>query len=283
MNRSIHPALKGKTALITGGSGVLCSAMARELARQGVTVALVGRTLSRLEAVADEINSAGYEAIAMECDVLDRGSLASVRDRVAALWGGLDILVNGAGGNSPKASTGSETWAASREPGTPGSGFFDLDPEGFRDVLDLNFMGSFLPVQILGPLLLGREGASIINISSMGSFSPMTKVPAYCAAKAAINNFTSWLAVHFADAGIRVNAIAPGFFSTEQNRTLLWNPDGTPTPRTGKILTHTPMRRLGDPRDLTGSLLWLCDPVEAAFVTGVVIPVDGGFMAYSGV
>jgi len=192
------------------------------------------------------------------------------------------VLVNGAGGNDPGASTAVETHADLPEAGGV-QGFFELSPDAVDRVFDLNFQGTFLPTQVLGKALLGRPGATIVNVSSMGSYSPMTKVPVYCAAKAAVNNFTQWMAVHFATSGVRVNAIAPGFFSTEQNKTLLWNPDGTPTARTKKILDHTPLRRLGTPGDLSGTLIWLCDPDASGFVTGAVIPVDGGFLAYSGV
>lgn len=256
--------------------------MARRLAAQGYAVALLNRTLEKAEALAQTMVEAGGEARAFGCNVLDSASLEAALAGVLAWKGHLDILVNGAGGNDPAASTAVETFAELPDAGGL-RGFFDLKPDAVAQVFDLNFQGTFLPTQILGRALVGRPGATIINISSMGSFSPMTKVPAYCAAKAAVNNFTQWLAVHFASSGIRVNAIAPGFFSTEQNRTLLWNPDGSPTARTKKILDHTPLGRLGTPADLTGTLEWLCDPDASGFVTGAVIPVDGGFLAYSGV
>lgn len=272
----------GRVAAVTGAGGVLCSEMARALGRSGWSVAVLNRTPEKGEAVAQSIREEGGEAQAWACDVLDSASLARVRDGIAAWKGGLDLLVNGAGGNDPGGTTGVETHQAlANSPGL--RGFFDLEPEAVGRVLDLNFLGTFLPCQVLGPLLLGRPGASIINVSSMGSFQPMTKVPAYCAAKAAVNNLTNWLAVHFASSGVRVNAIAPGFFSTEQNRTLLWNPDGSPTARTRKILDHTPLGRLGQASDLTGTLLWLADVEASGFVTGAVIPVDGGFLAFSGV
>lgn len=272
----------GRVAAVTGAGGVLCSAMAKALGAAGWAVAVLNRTPEKGEAVAQVIRDAGGEARAWSCDVLDRASLEAARNGILEWKGGLDLLVNGAGGNDPGGTTGVETHEAlATNPGL--KGFFDLDPAAVGRVFDLNFLGTFLPCQVFGPALLGRPGASILNISSMGSFQPMTKVPAYCAAKAAVNNLTNWLAVHFAPSGIRVNAIAPGFFSTEQNRTLLWNPDGTPTARTQKILTHTPLGRLGSPEDLVGTLLWLADPGASAFVTGVVVPVDGGFLAYSGV
>lgn len=272
----------GRVAAVTGAGGVLCSAMARALGAAGYAVAVLNRTAEKGEAVARAINEAGGEAKAFCCDVLDRPSLEAARDALKAWKGGIDLLVNGAGGNDPGGSAGVETHEAlAANPGL--KGFFDLDPAAVGRVLDLNFLGTFLPCQVFGALLLGRPGATIVNISSMGSFQPMTKVPAYCAAKAAVNNLTQWLAVHFAPSGLRVNAIAPGFFSTEQNKTLLWNPDGSATARTQKILAHTPLGRLGVAEDLVGTLLWLADPAAAGFVTGAVIPVDGGFLAYSGV
>lgn len=276
-NPASHPGLRDKIAFITGGGGVLCASMAEALAAQGVKVALFNRTLAKAEAVSQRIQAAGGSALAIAGNVLDEASLQAARDQVSQAWGPVDILINGAGGNNPLATTDNETCA---DPAT--KGFYDMDPEAFRGVFDLNFSGSLLPVRVFGPQLEQTRG-TIINISSMGSYSPMTKVPGYCAAKAAINNFTQWLAVHFAPAGIRVNAIAPGFFSTEQNKHLLWQADGSPTARTRKIIDHTPMRRLGKPEDLHGALLWLCDAGASSFVTGTVVAVDGGFMAYSGV
>ena len=257
---------------------MLCRAMALGLGAAGARVVIVNRTAEKGEAAAQAVRAAGGSALAISCDVLDTASLTAAKQRVDAELGGCDILINGAGGNHPAATTAGETYQA----GQPG-GFFGLTEEGFRSVFDLNFMGTLLPIQIFAHDMIGRDGASILNVSSMASFSPMTKVPAYAAAKAAVNNFTSWLAVHFAESGLRVNALAPGFFSTEQNKHLLWNPDGSPSPRTQKILAHTPMRRLGVPEDLVGPVLWLCDPNASAFVTGIVVPVDGGFMAYAGV
>jgi Dehydrogenases with different specificities (related to short-chain alcohol dehydrogenases) len=277
--------LRGKVALITGGSGVLCSAMAKGLAGAGAKVALLGRSLDKVEAVASEIRGSGGEALALSADVTKKDELAAARARLLDAWGSLDLVVCGAGGNKPGGTTSRERSGSdpSAADFTGQGSFFAMEEDALRYVFDLNFMGSLLPCQVFGADLAGKKGASIIFISSMGSFSPMTKVPAYCAAKAAINNLTQWMAVHFAEAGIRVNAIAPGFFSTEQNKHLLWNPDGSPSPRTARIIDHTPMRRLGLPEDLVGPLLWLCDESSSGFVTGAVIPVDGGFMAYSGV
>jgi NAD(P)-dependent dehydrogenase (short-subunit alcohol dehydrogenase family) len=277
--------LSSKVAVITGGGGILCGAMARALGADGVKVAILNRTAAKGETVARQIRDAGGEAVSLSANVLDRTSLEAAREEVKKRWGGCDILLNGAGGNHPRGTTATETWeGTSSTVVTTGPGsFLDLDESGFRAVFDLNFMGTLLPTQVFLPLLLGRPGATIINVSSMGAYRPMTKVPAYCAAKAALNSLTNWMAVHFAEAGLRVNAIAPGFFSTEQNKALLWNADGSPTARAKKIVDHTPMRRFGRPEELVGALRWLCDDKASGFVTGAIIPVDGGFSAYAGV
>jgi NAD(P)-dependent dehydrogenase (short-subunit alcohol dehydrogenase family) len=275
----IHENLNGKTAVITGGSGVLCSEMARELSRHGVNVAILNRTAEKGEAIASEINESGGKAIAAAADVLDRSSLESAKEEVLKSFGRVDILINGAGGNHPDAITAAETF----DPESSGKTFFDMDEKGFSQVFASNFTGTFLASQVFGRELLKQESPIIINISSMSAYSPMTKVPAYSAAKSAINNFTMWMAVHFAETGMRVNAIAPGFFLTSQNRNLLLNEDGSHTARSEKIIAHTPMKRFGKPNDLLGTLLWLADGEYSGFVSGVTIPVDGGFMAYSGV
>lgn len=282
MNLSMKPDLTGKVAVITGGAGVLCSEFAKALAICGARVAVLGRTLSKAEAVVAEIASMGGEAIAVSVDVTDSASVKAAHAEVLERLGPCDILINGAGGNNPRATTDKEYFELGDIDADTKS-FFDLDEEGIEYVFNLNFVGTLLPTQAFAQDMIGREGCTILNVSSMNAYTPLTKIPAYSGAKAAISNFTQWLAVHFSKVGIRVNAIAPGFFSTEQNKKLLWNEDGTPTARTGKILAATPMGRFGSPEELLGALLFLVDEKSSAFVTGIVIPVDGGFSAYSGV
>ena len=274
--------LSGKVAVVTGAGGVLCSEFAKVLARAGAKVALLNRTQEKAQKYADEINAAGGVAIAYGCNVLDKAQTYAVAEQVLCDLGPCDILINGAGGNNPKATTDKEYY----EDGDIDSdtkSFFDLDEEGVESVFNLNFLGTLIPTQAFARQMLGREGCCILNISSMNAFTPLTKIPAYSGAKAAVTNFTQWLAVHFSRQGIRVNAIAPGFFSTAQNAKLLWNEDGTPTARTGKILAATPMGRFGESKELSGALLFLLNNEAAGFITGVTIPVDGGFSAYSGV
>src|SRR4051794_18056052 len=244
----IHENITGRVAVITGGSGVLCSEMARELARHGVKVAILNRTAEKGQKVVDEIVQSGGTAIAIAADVLDKVSLENAREIILESFGSVDILINGAGGNPPDAITGSETY----EQNGSGQSFFELDPKGFSQVFDSNFIGSFLASQVFGKALLEAKAPVIINFSSMSAYAPMTKVPAYSAAKASINNFTMWMAVHFAEKGLRVNAVAPGFFLTNQNKNLLLNEDGSYTARSKKIITGTPMKRFGKPEDLIG-------------------------------
>ena len=273
--------LSGKVAVVTGAGGVLCSDMARALAACGAKVALIGRTMEPLLAVAETIKAEGGVAAAYTANVLDRAALEAAAEKIHAELGKVDILLNGAGGNNPRATTEKEYYE-SGDLDADTKSFFDLDDEGVQTVFNLNFSGTLIPTQVFAKDMV-ETGGNIINISSMNAYTPLTKIPAYSGAKAAINNFTQWLAVHFSRTGIRVNAIAPGFFSTKQNAALLWNADGTPTARTGKILAATPMGRFGKSEELLGALLYLVSDEAAAFVTGVVIPVDGGFSAYSGV
>ncbi|MBO4406091.1 MAG: SDR family oxidoreductase [Clostridia bacterium] len=270
-------------AVITGAGGVLCSMFAKAMAKKNYAVALLDLNEEAAKKVASEIASEGGEARAYKADVLNKADLERVHAEVLQDLGACTLLINGAGGNNPRATTDHEFFEAGDKEAEGVKSFFDLDKSGFDFVFDLNLMGTLLPTQVFAPDMLGREGSSILNISSMNAFRPLTKIPAYSAAKAAVSNFTMWLAVHFAPAGIRVNAMAPGFFVTGQNRALLFTPDGTPTARTEKILRATPMGRFGKPEELIGALYFLTDSQAAGFVTGVVLPVDGGFSAYSGV
>lgn len=283
MNKNVlNTDLSGKVAVITGAGGVLCSEFAKVLARSGAKVALLNRTYEKAVKVEEDIRREGGIAKAYACNVLDQKMVETVAEEVLKDFGPCDILINGAGGNNPRATTDKEYY----EDGDLESdvkSFFDLDQDGVKAVFDLNFSGTLIPTQAFAKQMLGRKGCNILNISSMNAYTPLTKIPAYSGAKAAVTNFTQWLAVHFSHAGIRVNAIAPGFFSTTQNAALLFNPDGTPTARTGKILAATPMGRFGESRELSGAVLFLLNNEAASFITGVTLPVDGGFSAYSGV
>lgn len=280
-----HDNLKNRVAVITGGGGVLCSGFAKDLAAFGVKVAILDLKPEAAQAVADEIKASGGTAIAVACNVLEKESLEQARQTVNEQFGTCDILVNGAGGNSPLGNTTKETFEPGdiREKAEGVKTFFDLDPEGIQFVFNLNFLGTLLTTQTFAIDMVDKQHACILNVSSMNAYRPLTKIPAYSAAKAAVSNFTQFMAVHFADVGLRVNALAPGFFATNQNKTLLYNEDGSLTPRSDKILSHTPLGRFGVPADLTGALLFLCDEAYSGFITGVILPVDGGFSAFSGV
>lgn len=280
-----HENLKGRVAVVTGGGGVLCGDFAKTLARQGVKVAVLDLNEAAAQKVADEITAEGGTAIAVGCNVLEPESMENARAVVNETLGTCDILLNGAGGNNPKGTTTKETLEAVDlvEKDENIKTFFDLDPQGISFVFNLNFLGTLIPTQVFARDMAQKKNACIVMVTSMNAYRPLTKIPAYSAAKAAVKNFTEFMAVHFAEVGIRVNAIAPGFFSTNQNKTLLWNEDGTPTARTGKILAATPMKRFGESRELEGSLLFLCDEDYSSFITGTTIIVDGGFNAYSGV
>lgn len=273
--------LKDKVAVVTGAGGVICSVMAEALAMSGAKVALLDLNEEAAQKSADAIVEKGFAAKGYKCNVLEKESIEAARDAIAADFGTCDILVNGAGGNNPKASTDDEYF----KPEDMGEmkTFFDLDPSGVQFVFSLNFMGTLLPTQVFAKDMVNKEGANIINIASMNAYTPLTKIPAYSGAKAAIVNFTEWLAVHFSKVGIRCNAIAPGFLATNQNKALLFNDDGTPTARTGKILAGTPMERFGEPEELIGALLFLASSEASGFVSGACIPVDGAFAAYAGV
>ena len=283
MNKNVFGTdLTGKVAVVTGAGGVLCSSFAKTLAKAGAKVALLDINEEAAKGFADEIVADGGVAKAYKCNALDKDSCNAVAEAVLADLGPCDILLNGAGGNNPRATTDKEYYF-SGDIDEDCKNFFNLDADGVSFVFYLNFLGTLIPTQAFAKQMLGREGCNIINISSMNAFTPLTKIPAYSGAKAAISNFTQWLAVHFSKEGIRVNAIAPGFFSTKQNAALLWNPDGSPTARTGKILAATPMGRFGEAQELDGALLFLVNNEAAGFITGVVLPVDGGFSSYSGV
>lgn len=274
---------KGKTAVVTGGGGVLCSTFCEALAERGANVAVLDLNEENAKAVAERIVNKGGNAIGVSTNVLEKESLNAAKAVVIDKFGSIDILINGAGGNNPRATTDKEyLYPEDIEDSESIKTFFDLDPKGIGFVFDLNFLGTLLPTQVFSAEMC-KHGGVIINVSSMNAYRPLTKIPAYSAAKSAVSNLTMWLAVHFSKVGIRVNAIAPGFFVTAQNRSLLFDSEGNPTARTEKILNATPMGRFGDPKELIGTLIYLCDDKASGFVNGTVIPVDGGFAAYSGV
>ena len=284
MNLPFNLDLSGKCAVVTGAGGVLCSDFAKAIAACGAKVALLDINVDAAEKFAEEIRAEGGTAIAVKANCLEKASLLEAKAVVDKEFGPCDILINGAGGNNPKATTANEYFDVEALENPDVQDFFSLSDTGFKFVFDLNVTAAFLTTQVFAlDMAKSGKGGNIINISSMNAFRPLTKIPAYSAAKSAVSNFTQWLAVHFANTGIRVNAIAPGFFVSNQNRALLFNPDGTPTARTGKILRGTPMNRFGESEELLGGLMFfLCD-AASSFITGVVLPIDGGFSAYSGV
>ena len=284
INQVKSKSIMSKVIVITGAGGVLCGTLAKALGKQGHKVAVLDLRKEAADRVAQEITSAGGEALAIAANVLEKQSLEKANAIINKQLGSCDILINGAGGNHPLGTT-TNTHLLEKDVLNAPEGiksFFDLDAEGIKFVFDLNFLGTLLPTQVFARDMVGKKGCSILNISSMNAFTPLTKIPAYSGAKAAVSNFTQWLAVHFAKVGIRVNALAPGFFLTDQNRTLLTTEAGELTPRGEQIISQTPMGKFGDPHDLVGTTLWLCGE-GASFVTGIVVPIDGGFSAYSGV
>lgn len=282
MGLSFGTDLTGKVAVVTGAGGILCGMFAETLAAAGAKVAVLDLNEEAAQKVADAITTRGGVAKAYKTNVLERASLEETHAKALVDLGPCDILINGAGGNNARANTDKEYFELGDIEADTKS-FFDLDQSGVEFVFNLNFIGTLLPTQIFAKDMIGREGCNIVNISSMNAYTPLTKIPAYSGAKAAITNFTQWLAVHFSKVGIRVNAMAPGFFVTKQNEKLLFNEDGTATARTAKILAATPMNRFGEAEELNGTLLYLVNNEAAGFVTGVCIPIDGGFSAYSGV
>lgn len=279
-NLPLNIDFSGKVVVVTGAGGLICGAMARAFAQSGAKVAALDLNEEAVKKLADELKAEGYICEGYKANVLDSAALEEVHQAVLKDLGPCDILINGAGGNNPRATTDNEYQHEAKE---GGKSFFDLDPAGVDFVFKLNFQGSLLPTQAFAKDMVGRKSGCILNISSMNAYIPLTKIPAYSAAKAGISNFTQWLATHFAGTGIRCNAIAPGFLVSAQNKALLYNEDGTPTARSEKILKGTPMGRFVDADELLGATLFLCDDKAASAITGVVLPIDCGFSAYSGV
>ena len=275
--------INGKVAVVTGAGGVLCSMFAKTLAEQGAKVALLDLNEEAAKKAAKEIEDEGFIAKGYKSNVLDKASLEEVHSAVLEDLGSCDILLNGAGGNNARANTTNEYFEIGDDEKEDIVSFFDLDQSGVEFVFNLNFIGTLLPTQVFAKDMINRKDCCVINVSSMNAFTPLTKIPAYSGAKSAISNFTQWLAVHFSKVGIRVNALAPGFFVTNQNRDLLFDKEGNPTERSNKILNATPMGRFGEAEEINGTLLYLVNPKMSGFVTGVVVPIDGGFAAYSGV
>ena len=280
INLPLNVDYSGKVVVVTGAGGLICGAMARAFAQSGAKVAALDLNEEAVKKLADELKAEGFVCEGYKANVLDAEALEEVHKQVVADLGECDILVNGAGGNNPRATTDNEYQHEAKE---GGKSFFDLDASGVDFVFKLNFQGTLLPTQVFAKDLVAKKAGCILNISSMNAYTPLTKIPAYSAAKAGISNFTQWLATHFAGTGIRCNAIAPGFLVSAQNYKLLFNEDGTPTARSAKILKGTPMNRFVDSDELLGATLFLCDERSASAITGVVLPVDCGFAAYSGV
>ena len=280
LNLPLNIDYTGKVVVITGAGGLICSAMARAFAQSGAKVAALDLNEEAVKALANELTAEGFTCRGYKANVLDPDALAAVHEQVVADLGTCDILINGAGGNNPRATTDNEYQHEAKE---GGKSFFDLEADGVDFVFKLNFQGTLLPTQAFARDMVEKQSGCILNISSMNAYTPLTKIPAYSAAKAGISNFTQWLATHFAGTGIRCNAIAPGFLVSAQNYKLLFNEDGTPTARSGKILNGTPTHRYLDATELLGATLFLCDDRAASAITGVVLPIDGGFAAYSGV
>ena len=285
MSVPFHVNLKNQVAVVTGGGGILCSVMAKALAECGAKVAVLDLKPDMAQKAVDEITKAGGTAQAVACNVLEKASIERAHEQIKSALGPVDILINGAGGNHPKGTTSKEHLAVEdvtqKKDGVVT--FYDLTIDGIQFVFNLNFLGTFLPTQVFSKDMVLKKHGNIVNISSMNAFKPLTKIPAYSAAKAGVSNFTQWLAVHFSKVGVRVNALAPGFFLTDQNRALLTRADGSPTARGNTIISHTPQSHYGKPEDLTGTLLWLLSDEASGFVTGQVIAIDGGFSAFSGV
>ena len=280
INLPLNIDFSGKVAVVTGAGGLICGAMARAFAQSGAKVAALDLNEEAVKKLADELKAEGFICEGYKANVLEPESLEAVHAAVLKDLGACDILVNGAGGNNPRATTDNEYQHEAKE---GGKSFFDLEASGVDFVFKLNFQGTLLPTQVFAKDMVEKKKGVILNISSMNAYTPLTKIPAYSGAKAAISNFTQWLATHFAGSGIRCNAIAPGFLVSNQNRALLFNPDGTPTARSAKILAGTPMGRFVDSDELLGGMFFLTDDKSSSAVTGVVLPIDGGFSAYSGV
>jgi NAD(P)-dependent dehydrogenase (short-subunit alcohol dehydrogenase family) len=280
INLPLNIDFSGKTVVVTGAGGLICGAMARAFAQSGAKVAALDLNEEAVKKLADELKAEGFICEGFKANVLEAEALEEVHEQIKATLGECDILVNGAGGNNPRATTDNEYHHEAKE---GGKSFFDLDASGVDFVFKLNFQGTLIPTQVFAKDMVNKKSGCILNVSSMNAYTPLTKIPAYSAAKAGISNFTQWLATHFAGTGIRCNAIAPGFLVSAQNKALLYNEDGTPTARSAKILKGTPMDRFVDADELLGGTLFLCDERSASAITGVVLPIDCGFAAYSGV